>query len=301
MQPRKPLGRGLSALLPGAGEGVGPREIDVDRIDPDPEQPRQSFDDESIASLAESITRHGVLQPVIVRRQGERFVLLAGERRLRASRVAGLRRVPAILREDAGLTAFEIALVENLQREDLNPLDEASAYRRLLDEGDRTQTDVAALVGKSRAHVANMLRLLGLSPEARRALADGAITSGHARAILSLPDDADEATFLARLIGESWSVRRAEREARALSGSSTKGKRPRRPTALQPYFDQVTRELSASLGVAVRVKAKGHRGALEIPFTDLAALKSLCQTLQTALSSSSSGEPREEEQQTEAA
>jgi ParB family transcriptional regulator, chromosome partitioning protein len=273
MQQRKSLGRGLSALLPGATSSLGPREISLDLIDVDADQPRQAFDPERLAHLAESLRRHGVIQPVIVRREGERFVLLAGERRVRAARLADLTHVPAVLREDAGLAAFEIAVVENLQREDLDPLDEARAYQRLMEEGGRTQTEVATLVGRSRAHVANTLRLLSLPDEAVEAVRAGQITAGHARALLSLPEKADEGAYLSRMLEEKWSVRRAEREAK--KAGARRRRAPNRADALKPYFEAVSQDLSRLLAVQVSVRARGGQGSIEIPFSDLATLRRL--------------------------
>ncbi len=282
------LGRGLSALLPGALSPAGIRQVELTRIEPDPEQPRKTFDPESIQSLAASIRKHGLLQPVIVRRRGDGYILLAGERRFRAAREAGLKEIPVVVREDAGLIGFEIALVENLQREDLNPVDEAIAYKRLIKEGRRTQRSVAAAVGRSRAYIANSLRLMNLIPEALEALRTGVISSGHARAVLRVTDAEEQQAFLQRMMDEGWSVRRAEREARDFQP----GRRKAQPSvsAMEPYYRTVATELQRSLGFDVRIRAKGTRGTLEISFDDLSQLSNLSSLLVPAKGSSDSEE-----------
>jgi len=247
--------------------------IPLSEIHPDPDQPRKTFHPDSIASLSGSIQKHGVIQPLIVRRDVDGFVILAGERRYRAALDAGIEEVPAVLREDAGLSAFEIALVENLQREDLNPIDEAEAYRRLTREAGLTQDQVAVLGGRSRAHVANTVRLLKLLPETKNALQKQEITAGHARALLMVRDDGQQRFLLEQILQDGWSVRRAEREARlrATRRKST----PRKSPALTPYYDGVTRQLSDHLGTQVHVRSRGTRGTIEISFQSLGELRSV--------------------------
>lgn len=207
---KRGLGRGLSALIPEAAGGAGARVdvVGVERIRLNPHQVRRVFDTASLEELAASIRRQGILQPLLVRRDGEDFLLIAGERRLRAAALAGLNEVPVVMRaeesEDLGL----LALVENVQREDLSPLEEADAYREILQRTGRTQEEVAALVGKSRPHVSNLLRLLTLEPAVRALLAEGRLTVGHCKLLLSLPGGeqvrwarrcADEGVPVARL------------------------------------------------------------------------------------------------------
>ena len=282
------LGRGLSALLPGALSPAGTRQVELTRIEPDPDQPRKTFDPESIQSLAASIRKHGLLQPVIVRRRGDGYILLAGERRLRAAREAGLKEIAVVVREDAGLTGFEIALVENLQREDLNPVDEAIAFKRLIKEGRRTQRSVAVAVGRSREYIANSLRLLKLIPEALEALRTGEISSGHARAVLRVTDAEEQQAFLQRMMVEGWSVRRTEREARDFQPG--RGKMQPSVSAMEPYYRTVATDLQRSLGFDVRIRAKGTRGTLEISFDDLRQLSNLSSLLVPAKGSSDSEE-----------
>lgn len=211
------LGRGLGALIRQGAPG-GLLDVDIDRIVPNPWQPRTDWDEAALGELAESVREHGVLQPLIVTRTDEdRYALVAGERRWRAARAAGLLTVPAILKEATPRQQLELALVENLQRQDLGPLETAQAYRQLVEEHDLTQEAVAARVGKSRAAVANALRLFQLPDAAREALLRGAITEGHARAILSCAQPDARRALLAAIVGNGLSVRQAEELARRLN------------------------------------------------------------------------------------
>ena len=240
------LGRGLDALIP-RGEG-GLVHIELDRISPNPHQPRTHMEEGPLAELAESIVRHGLLQPLIVTRAGSGYTLVAGERRWRASRLAGLATVPALVKEASPRQLLELALVENVQRQDLNPLEEAAAYRQLIDEHGLTQEEVAVRVAKSRSAVANRLRLLQLSDEAKEALAQGRITEGHARAILSLPSPEQQKAMLAALLAGDITVRQAEEAARRES--------TRRVAVPSPELA----ELEDRLREALRTKVELHRG-----------------------------------------
>ena len=211
------LGRGLGALIPQGTPG-GLRDVDVDRIVPNPWQPRTEWDEATLGELVESVREHGVLQPLIVTRaEDDRYALVAGERRWRAARAAGLLTVPVIVKETTPRQQLELALVENLQRQDLGPLETAQAYRQLVEEHGLTQEAVAARVGKSRAAVANALRLFQLPDEAREALLRGEITEGHARAILSATQPDARRALLAAIVGNGLSVRQAEELARRLN------------------------------------------------------------------------------------
>ncbi len=218
MTRRSGLGKGLSSLIPpidgGAtlGEGDGPTlvEIPVAEIVANPHQPRVHFDEETLGELAASIAQIGVLQPVLVRRVGERYQLIAGERRWRAARRAGLPTVPAVIRITDDVSAVEQALVENLHRADLTPLEEASAYQQLIEDFELTHDDVAQRVGKSRSAVTNTLRLLGLPPAVQHLLADGKLSAGHARALLGTPDRALQEQLARQAATEGWSVRTVE-------------------------------------------------------------------------------------------
>ncbi|MCA9561213.1 MAG: ParB/RepB/Spo0J family partition protein, partial [Myxococcales bacterium] len=222
--PRRPaLGRGLSALIPGADSASAsaatsrsPLTLPLDQIHPAPHQPRTRFDDVHLAELTASIRADGLLQPILVRALGpQRYEIIAGERRYRASKAAGLSEVPVVVREVSDAKAFELALVENVQREDLDPIEEADAYRHLADTYGMTQEQIAQRVGKDRATVANALRLLKLPDGVRRALVGGELTAGHARALLTAPDD-DRQALAEIAIAQGWSVRETERRARAV-------------------------------------------------------------------------------------
>src|SRR6202521_2490850 len=211
------LGRGLDALIPRAT--IGLREIPVEAIRPNPWQPRTHFDEQELQELAQSIREHGVLQPVLVSQQPDgSFQLITGERRWRAVQLAGMPTVPAMVKEATPLASLEMALVENIQRRDLNPLEEAHAFRQLLDEHGLTQERLAQRIGKSRVAVTNTLRLLHLPEEVRQALADGSITEGHARAILMCTGEAQRLRLLARVLEQHLSVRRSGALAPELNG-----------------------------------------------------------------------------------
>jgi len=240
-QPRRGLGRGLDALIsaghrppplaePSNGGDASPRrggpvELDIDLIAPNPEQPRTHFEPEQLRELAESIREHGILQPLVVSRDAAgAYVLVAGERRLQAARLAGLAVVPVIFREASGKDLLELALIENIQRADLNPIEEAMAYRRLTEEHGLTQEETARRVGKSRAAVANALRLLALDPEIRRSLVAGEISEGHARALLGAPDGRVRMDAWREVVKRHLSVRETEALVRRIqAGDPSEG------------------------------------------------------------------------------
>ncbi len=243
------LGKGLGALIPGSTEERGLVEVDVEAIAANPRQPRTTMEEDSLAELADSIRRHGVLQPIIVTRSGSGYTLVAGERRWRAARLAGLARVPAVVKDTSPNQMLELALVENIQREDLGPLEEAAAYRQLIEDLGLTQEEVAQRVGKSRSAVANSLRLLHLPPEAKEALEQGLITEGHARAILSLATPEEQRRLLNAILA-GLTVREAEESARRASPG-------KRAAAAR---DAATAELEERLREALRTKVELHRG-----------------------------------------
>ncbi|MCC6484809.1 MAG: ParB/RepB/Spo0J family partition protein [Armatimonadetes bacterium] len=268
---RKGLGKGLSALIPGSGTpATGVKEIELSAISFNPYQPRKNLDEGSIAELAASIREHGVIQPIVVRSAGAgRYELVAGERRLRAARSAGLTSIPVILREMADQESLEVALIENIQREDISPLDAARAYRRLMDEFDLSQEDVAARVGKSRSAVANTLRLLQL-PEAIQARVEkGEMTEGHARALLSIVSPAGQALVADEIVRKQCSVREAERLARSWA-SSLAGRNVSRETnslpGVEPNLKAVEDQLRQILKTRVRIRFGEDRGTIEIEF-----------------------------------
>jgi ParB family chromosome partitioning protein len=251
------LGRGLAALIPQRANPTGSIEIAISRIRPNPRQPRQRIAQEELQTLAASITAHGVLQPILVIETIDGYQLVAGERRLRASQLAGLDRIPAIVRQLADRDQLELALVENLQREDLGPLEEAHAFRSLIDEFGMSQDEIATRVGRARSTIANTLRLLDLDEQVQSALVDGSISEGHARALGGLAAD-QQARVLGTVVEQQLSVRQTEELVRRL-------REPRQiapeaaPPRLGPELEHVEEELRRALGTKVTL-ARSRRG-----------------------------------------
>ncbi len=272
MNRKRGLGKGLEALIPTAAPKpaspevqAGAIEIPVDQITPNPHQPRQSINPDRLQELANSITQHGLIQPLVVTRVDERYQLIAGERRWRASQLAGLVTVPVIVKETTPQQMLELALVENIQRADLNPLEEAEAYAHLMEEFGLTQEAVAERVGKSRTAVANIIRLLNLPEEARAALASGEITEGHARALLSLKKQRDQLNLLNTIITRELNVRQTEALARQLLLGQENPK-PRRPT-LSPHDKSMLARFESKLGTRVELnRSEDDTGRLVIHF-----------------------------------
>jgi ParB family chromosome partitioning protein len=264
---RQALGRGLSALIPKSAGGAGVETVDIDLIVPNPHQPRARFDKAALEELAASIREHGVLQPVIVTRVASdlgvaTYQLVAGERRVQAARLAGVTHMPVVVKEAADNELLEIALVENLQREDLNPIEEAAAFKRLADEFGMTQDQVAKRVGRSRAAVTNTLRLLLLEDDIRASLVSGQITEGHARALLAIEDSGVRLDAWRRIVADALTVRETEEIARALkqvSGASPKAGGKAKPKRTDPEVRAIEDDLRLALGARVSV-SKGRRG-----------------------------------------
>ena len=271
MEKRPALGKGLSALIPTVPEPrTGPIELDVDRLVPNSLQPRGQFDEARLEELARSIRANGVIQPIIVRKSGERFQIIAGERRWRAAQRAGLFRVPVVVRDVADgheHALLEMSLIENIQREYLNPIEEALAYRRLAEEFQRTQESIAAAVGKDRTTVANLLRLLKLPPEVQAEVGSGGLSMGHARALLSLASAADQLKTARDVIARKLSVRETETLVRKLV-EHPRAAKTAPPT--QPPPDVHTRAAEERLrllfGTRVRIVRSGSGGRIEIDF-----------------------------------
>lgn len=286
---RRGLGRGLSALLgeaeeaatsPAAASQAGVREIPIELIRRNPNQPRRYFSADQIDELADSLRAKGLLQPVLVRpapgADGE-YQLVAGERRWRAAQKAGLRVLPALVRELDDIAVLEIGVIENVQRADLSALEEAEAYRALIDRFGRTQEDIAQAVGKSRSHVANTLRLLNLPDEARELLREGSLTAGHARAILTAPDPGALAREVLR---RDLSVRETEALARkALEPQSPARARSGPSSAPDADTLALQNDLSDTLGVGVEIKDRGGSGTITLTYASLEQLDALCQKL----------------------
>jgi ParB family transcriptional regulator, chromosome partitioning protein len=278
MSERRPaLGKGLSALIPDVPEAPkpGPIEVDIDRLSPNEQQPRVQMDDARLGGLAESIKANGVIQPILVRRAGDGYRIIAGERRWRAAQRAGLLKVPVVYRDVADERLLEVALIENIQREDLNPIEEAQAYRRLADEFQMSQESIATAVGKDRATVANYMRLLKLPAEVRADVAGGAITMGHARALAGMADEAAQRRVAREIVSRGLSVREAEALARREATPSV----PPLPPRVDPNTRAAEERLKHALGTRVRIVRKGTGGRIEIDFNDEDELQRLFDTL----------------------
>lgn len=263
------LGRGLGALMPEGALGGGGIEVDIDAIAPNPYQPRTTFLEDEIAALAASITEHGIIQPLLVARaeatDSTPYRIIAGERRWQAARRAGLRQVPVVVKDATPQQMLELALVENIQRADLNPLEEAFAYRTLVAEFGMTQEQVARRVGKNRTTVANGIRLLGAAPAVQEALAAGHISEGHARALLGLPSATDQVAMLDVVLARDFTVRQTEDAVRKwLSGAATRTASRDR----DPEESRLEDRFRAALGTKVQFRRNpnGGGGALTIQY-----------------------------------
>lgn len=272
------LGRGLGSLIPSkkpiadfvsdpvlhevidSGDSIN--HIKVEQISPNPHQPRQKFDDEALKDLAESISEHGIIQPLVVTKNGfEKYELIAGERRLRAAKLAGLKTVPAIIREMSEQKKMEVALIENLQREDLNALETAIAYKKLEDEFNLSREELSKRVGKSISAVANSLRLLNLRDEVKEAIMEGQLTEGHARALAGLPYE-DQLSAMRQIIDNKFTVREAEQVRKRTIG----GKAPLPAKKSNPEIKAMEDELAANLGTKVEIKNMGGSGTITIKY-----------------------------------
>ena len=283
---RKALGRGLGALLSSDRTidlGAEPSEVDLDSIVPGPMQPRINFDEAALESLAESIKTHGIVQPLLVRRHGDGFELIAGERRWRAAKIAGLTRVPVLVKDVTDENVLEIALIENIQREDLNPIEEAQAYKRLIENVGLTQESLAIRIGRDRSYITNYLRLLKLPPDLQQLVIEGRLSTGHARTILGL-SQADVQRRLARqVIEDGLSVRATE----ILVQKATADRPPRAVRATQtvdPNIRAAETKLRRALGTQVRIVHMGGdgRGKVEISFYNAQDLDRIYDLLITA-------------------
>jgi ParB family chromosome partitioning protein len=264
---RPALGRGLRALIPQAEEERGEeiRLIPVNVVQPNPYQPRRHFDEEGLSELAASIAEKGVLQPITVREKDGVFELVAGERRWRAAQMAGLGEIPAVVRELDDREVMEIALIENLQREDLNPIEEAEAYAVLMREFSLTQEEVAQAVGKGRPTIANRLRLLRLPESVKAWVAGGRLSAGHAKILVAMDDKLAE-ELAHRCVEEGWSVRQLEEFLELAKGKPEKQKPSRVPREQSPLIREVEERLQEVLGTRVRIKDKKGKGRIEVEY-----------------------------------
>ena len=265
------LGKGLNAII-GAdivSEVIDrPRaiEISVDRLSPNPFQPRRSFTEEGLEQLAESIRHHGVLQPIVVRPSGDGYQLIAGERRWRAAQIAGLQRIPAVVRELDDPSMVQVALIENLQREDLNPIEEASAYRRLMDEFNMTQEQLSSTIGRSRPAIANAVRLLNLPTEIQRAVEERKLSEGHARCLLAISDQEDQLKVAAQIIANGLNVRQAEELVKGTTRNVSRETIRKRASEEDPDAVRLTQRLGERLGTRVKLSGSVRKGKLEIEY-----------------------------------
>jgi ParB family chromosome partitioning protein len=282
---RPALGRGLRALIPDVPLTVVPRpverdphkpaELDLDLIVPNPRQPRVQIDERRLEELTQSIRTNGVIQPILVRRAGDRYEIVAGERRWRAAQRAGLLKVPVIVRDVPDEQMLQVALIENVQRDDLNPIEEAQAYRRLTDEHQMSQETIATAVGKDRATVANYMRLLRLPAEVRSELASGSLSMGHARALVSLTDETAQRRISRDIVAHGLSVRDAEALVRR-EVAPTAAPPPRRA---DPNTRAAEERLKVALGTRVTIHRKGPRGRIDIEFSSEQELQRLFDVL----------------------
>lgn len=270
---RNALGKGLEALLPARPAGAGLREIDLDLIRPNGLQPRARFEKEKLEELAASIAANGVIQPVIVRRDGDTFELVAGERRWRAARIAGLGRIPALVQDLSDEKALELALVENIQRDELSAVEEAQAYQLLVDRFQLSQEEVARRVGRSRSAVANTLRLLKLPAEIQRSVVDGELSMGHARALLPLPRK-DQMDLAGGVQAHGWSVREVERRAKKLMEGP-----PPSPARPDPNVEAAARRLEERWKTRVEIRARQGKGRIVLHFHSQDELDRIYQAL----------------------
>lgn len=270
---KRGLGRGLGALLSSAPTDADTLvEVGLDEIEPNPNQPRKTFDTNTLNELAASIKSSGVIQPVIVRRQGTGYQLVAGERRWRAARQAGLARVPAIVRDVTDAESLELALVENLLREDLNPMEEAEAYEKLLARFTWTQEELAQRIGKERSSIANALRLLRLPSPIQQDLRAGRLTMGHARALLALTTPAEQLRLRDEILAHDWSVRATEDTVRtAVAGRPPRPKQRRR----SPELAALEERLQRALQTRVRIVGGERHGRIEVTYANADELERL--------------------------
>ena len=276
------LGRGLGALLSSPGPsstetpGVTTVELPIDSISPNPQQPRKDFDDRALQDLSASLKQSGVLQPVVVRRLGNGYQLVVGERRWRAAKLAGLTRIPAVIREASDAQSLELALVENLLREDLNPMEEAEAYQRLLAEFAWTQEELAQRVARDRSSIANCLRLLKLPDVIQADLRGGRLTMGHARALLSLDSPAEQLRLREEILTHSWSVRATEQGVQAKRTQPTR-RLLRRSAELAAVEDT----LRVALATRVRIVGSERAGRIEVSYSSREELDRLTELIST--------------------
>ncbi|KZE78840.1 ParB/RepB/Spo0J family partition protein [Paenibacillus elgii] len=276
------LGKGLDALLPALSINEDDKvvEIPLAQLRPNPYQPRRNFNDETIQELADSIKEHGVIQPIIVRSVLKGYEIIAGERRFRASQVCGKPTVPAVVKKFSDQQVMEIALIENVQREDLNALEIAIAYQALIDQFKLTQEELSLKVGKSRSHIANFLRLLQLPEEVKEYVSRGTLSMGHAKAIVGLKDKKVIKALADTAIKEQWSVRELEEEVKKLEEKADSKKMKLKPKRKDPYINQLEESLREMYRTTVKIKHSNNKGKIELLYYSKDDLDRLLELLQ---------------------
>lgn len=264
MNKKSALGKGLGALIPNENKSSkeeGKILIPLNLIKNNEEQPRKSFDDEKILELAQSIKEHGIIQPILVNKKDNNYVIVAGERRWRAAKFLKLKEVPAIVMELSDKEILEVSLIENIQRQDLNPIEEAIAYKRLLNDFDLTQEELSKRIGKSRVAITNTIRLNNLCDTVKQYLIDEVITEGHGRVLLAIEDEKLQAETAQRVIDENMSVRELERLIKNINSIKAEKKRE-----INPYYKDITEKLQEYLGTKVNISNKNNKGKIEIEY-----------------------------------
>lgn len=274
------LGKGLESLMGEATAEVSAMTPDstlpIGKVKPNKGQPRRNFEEDALDELADSIKQNGILQPILVRKKGASYEIVAGERRYQAAKRAGLKEVPVIVREVSDEDVFKLALIENLQRSDLNPIEEAQGFKKLIDEQGLTQEELGKVLSKSRSAIANTIRLLDLPKEVQEYMADGRITAGHARAILAVAGEEGRIRLAEKVVSENLTVRQTENLAPLFSGTETV--RPQRVPTPQ-FFKRAARQLRIALDTNVKVKRVRNKNKIEIEFADEDQLAQLVQAL----------------------
>jgi len=274
---KKGLGRGLGALLEDTETDKNSvTEIDINKIEPSSVQPRKYFNDDKLREMSESIKQHGIVQPLIVRKENDTYKIVAGERRWRAARIAGLKKVPVIMKELSDREVMEIALIENLQREDLNPIEEAEAYDRLINEFDMTQEEISKTVGKSRSAVANCLRLLTLHDKLKKYVINGELTSGHARALLSVQDTDMQLTIADEIIRKQLNVRETENIVKKLQAKKSEKK----IKTTSHEFQELENRFMEILGTKVSIISNKKKGKIQIEYYSLEELDRIIELME---------------------
>lgn len=266
MNKKSALGKGLGALIPNdiiVKENNKPSVVSLNLIKNNDDQPRKSFDDEKIAELAQSIKEHGIIQPIILNKKDDHYIIIAGERRWRAAKLVGLKEVPAVVMDLTDKNILEISLIENIQRQDLNPIEEALAYKKLLSEFNLTQEELSKRVGKSRVTITNSIRLTALSETVKQYLIDEVISEGHGRALLAIDDPKLQCEIAQKVIDERLSVRELERLIKSLKAEKQV---ERKSKESNPYYKDVTERLQNYFGTKVNISNKNNKGKIEIEY-----------------------------------